>query len=144
MSPAQPFVKCKVDSIEVNMLINTGSMRTIISNKIQAITGIENDKLDTFVSECCISITGGSLNILSHIPVEIKFCESNKGYKGNFLVSIDISYNCELGWDILVQNRLYQLVGPHREGVVGAIYTPSNGSVSGVLEGKPETSEIQF
>lgn len=91
--PAQPFVKCHVDDgVEVNALIDTGSKRTFISDKIQTIIDMENDKLDTSVSERCISITGGSLNILGRMSATVKFGRSKKIYQGNVLVSTNISY----------------------------------------------------
>jgi hypothetical protein len=33
--PSQPFVKCQVGGVEVNALVDTGSMRTFISDNIK-------------------------------------------------------------------------------------------------------------
>ena len=88
--PAQPFVKCQVGVVEVNALIDTGSMRTFISDNIQKIIDLDGETLDTSVPERCISITGGSLQILGRLPADVTFCKSKnkKLYVGNFLVLV--------------------------------------------------------
>ena len=44
--PAQPFVKCQVRGVEVNALIDTGSMRTFISDNIQKIIDLDGETLN--------------------------------------------------------------------------------------------------
>ena len=58
--------------------------------------------------ERCISITGGGLQILGRLPADVTFCKgkNKKVYVGNFLVCTNISYDCVLGWDFLVNNNL--------------------------------------
>ena len=104
--PAQPFVKCQIDGVEVNTLIDTGPMRTFISDNIQKINDLDNKKLDTSVTERCESITGDALRILGRMPGEVKFSKNKKTYVGNFLVCTNIGYDCVLGWDFLVHNNL--------------------------------------
>ena len=60
---AQPFVKRQIDGVEVNALIDTGSMRTFISDNIQKIIDLDNKKLDISVTERCEPITRGALRI---------------------------------------------------------------------------------
>ena len=93
---AQPFVKCQIDGVEINALIDTGSMRTFISDNIQKIIDLDNKKLDISVTERCESITRGALRILGHMPGEVKFCKNKKAYVGNFLVCTNIGYDCVL------------------------------------------------
>ena len=134
-------------------------MRTFISDNIQKIIDLDGETLDTSVPERCISITGGSLQILGRLPADVTFCKSKnkKVYVGNFLVCTNISYDCVLGWDFLVNNNLdlreenfkgtrsYRLVGPHGKSSVNAVgcETFSKGSVSGVLETDTETGKTR-
>ena len=53
--------------------------------------------IDTTVAERCVSITGGSLNILGHFSANVKFKKSGTAYMGRFLVSNNISYDFVLG-----------------------------------------------
>ena len=92
--PAQPFVKCQIDGVEVNALIDTGSMRTFICDNIQKIIDLDHRKLDTSVTERCESITGGALKILGRMPGKVKFCKNKKTCVGNFLVCTNIGCDC--------------------------------------------------
>ena len=144
--PAQPFVKCFINNVEVHALIDTGSMRTFISNKIHNIIDFDGTLIDTTVEERCVSITGGSLNILGHVNANVKFPKSKRAHKGRFLVSDNISYHCVLGWDFLKQHRLslkghfangyssYYLTGSHGRTEVNLSSLPKGESVSGMTE----------
>ncbi len=57
--PTQPFVKCFINDVEVHALIDTGSMKTFISNKIHNIIDFDSKLIDSTVGERCVSITGG-------------------------------------------------------------------------------------
>ena len=74
----------------MHALIDTGSMRTFISNKIHNIIDFDSTLIDTTVEECCVSITGGGLNILGHVNPNVKFPKSKRAHKGRFLVSDNI------------------------------------------------------
>ena len=54
--PAQTFVKSQIDGVEVNALVDTGSMRTFISDNVHKIIDLDNKKLGTSVTERCESI----------------------------------------------------------------------------------------
>lgn len=153
----QPFVKCFINNVEVHALIDTGSMRTFINNKIHNIIDFDSTLIDTTVEERCVSITGGSLNILGHVNANVKFPKSKTAHKGRFLVSDNISYDCVLGWDFLKQHKLslkgnfangcssYYLAGSHGRTEVKLYSLPKGESVSGVTEASGvhagETSE---
>ena len=158
LKPTQPFVKCFINNVEVFALIDTGSMRTFISNNIHDIIDFDRKLIDTSVAERCVSITGGSLNILGHLCGNVKFMKSEKAYMGRFLVSDNISYDCVLGWDFLQQNKLslngdltswnspYYLTGSHGRTKVILSSLPRGDLVTGVTEvsgvpaeGSPET-----
>ena len=62
-------------------------MRTFISDNIQKIIDLDGETLDTSVPERCISITGGSLQILGRLPADVTFCKSNKYYFARILVT---------------------------------------------------------
>ena len=79
--PTQPFVKCFINNVEVYALIDTGSMRTFISNRIHNIIDFDSKLIDSTVAEHCVSITGGSLNILGHLSANVKFAKSKTAYK---------------------------------------------------------------
>ena len=64
-----------------------------------------NVRIDKSGLEKRRSITGGSLDILGRIKVNIKFPSSKQTYSCNFLISNNI-YDCVLGWDFLVANQL--------------------------------------
>ena len=100
-----PFINCFIDNVEVHALIDTGSMRTFISSRIHNID-FDRTLINTTVEERCVSITGGSLNILGHLNANVRFPKSKNVHEGQFLVSNNISYNCVLGWDFLKQNKL--------------------------------------
>ena len=103
--PTQSFINCFINNVEVHALIDTGSMRTFISSRIHNID-FDRTLINTTVEERCVSITGGSLNILGHLNANVRFPKSKNAHEGRFLVSDNISYDCVLGWDFLKQNKL--------------------------------------
>ena len=84
--PTQPFVKCFINDVEVHASIDTAcSMKTFISNKIHNIIDFDSKLIDSTVGERCVSITGGSLNILGHLNANVKLMNSKTAYVGLFL-----------------------------------------------------------
>ena len=59
--PEHPFVACLIDGVPVNALLDTGSMKSFISDKVHNI--FDCGRLDKSQSQRCTSITGGDLNI---------------------------------------------------------------------------------
>ena len=66
----------------------------------------DNVRIDKSDLEKCRSITGGSLDILGQIKGNVKFPSSKHMYNCIFLISNNIQYDCVLGWDFLLANKL--------------------------------------
>ena len=81
-------------------------MRSFIRKDVHTIMDFNNVRIDKSELEKCRSITGGSLDILGRIKGNIKFPSSKLTYNCNFLISNNIQYDCVLGWDFLVANKL--------------------------------------
>ena len=75
-------------------------MKTFISSRIHNIIDFDRTLINTAVEERCVSITGGSLNILGHLNANVKFPKSKNAHEGRFLVSDNIGYDCVFGWDL--------------------------------------------
>ena len=103
--PTQPFIECFINNVEVHASIDTGSMRTFISHKIHSVIDFDNSLINTTIAKHCVAIARDSLNILGHLASNVKFTESKVMYKGHFFVS-NISYDCVLGQDFLIENKL--------------------------------------
>ena len=99
-----PFVTCSIEGIEVQALVDTGSMRSFINKDVYTIMDFNNVRIDKSDLEKCRSITGGSLDISGRIKGNIKFPSSKQMYSCKFLISNNIQYDCVLGWDFLVAN----------------------------------------
>jgi hypothetical protein len=100
-------------------------MWTFISNKIHNIIDFDSKLIDTNITERCVSITGGNLNILGHLSANVKFSKSKTTYRGRFLVGDNISYDCVLEWDFLKENKL-SLQGDLTEGLAPITVLPRN------------------
>ena len=87
-------------------LVDTGSMRSFINKDVYTIMDFDNVRIDKSDLEKCRSITGGSLDILGRIKGNVKFLSSKHNYNCNILISNNIQYDCVLGWDFLVANKL--------------------------------------
>jgi hypothetical protein len=63
--PEHPFVACLIDGVPVNALLDTGSMKSFISDKVHDIPDFDCDRLDKSQSQSkrFTSITGRDLNI---------------------------------------------------------------------------------
>ena len=76
----------------------------------------------------------------------VRLIRSKYVYEGNFLISSTIPYDCVLGWDFVVSNKLdlhvtgregdqyYCLVGPHGTTPISAARPPQEVHLSRVVE----------
>ena len=104
-----PIVSILV-GVYVDALLDTGSMRSFVSDKVHAIFDF-NNLLSSYVGHArFVSITGDPLDIKCSVGCSVKFPNSKYLYHGNFLVSSNIRYDCVLGWDFLAANRLELIV----------------------------------
>ena len=143
--PEHPFVACFVDGVPVNALVDTGSMKSFISDRIHNIIDFNCAKLSKSHAQRCTSISGGDLDITGTIFAHVTFQRSKHIYHSSFLVTSNIPYDCVLGWDFIMQHKLgirgeclggrssYQLVGPYGKTPIHvehpAIKAQSNGIV---------------
>ena len=123
--PEHPFVACLIDGVPVNALLDTGSMKSFISDKVHNIFDFDCGRLDKSQSQRCTSITGGDLHIAGTVSTSVTFSRSKHNYHSSFLVSSNIPYDCVLGWNFITQHKLsvqgdflggrsrYQLVGTY-------------------------------
>ena len=116
------FVDCVIDGVCVRALVDTGSMKSFVSQNVQCVIDFNDSLLDKSSAQKCVSITGNNLNILGQVCTLVKFSNSKITYPSDFLVSDNIQYDCVLGWDFINRNKLslskgtekgYFLVGCH-------------------------------
>ena len=143
--PEHPFVVCLIDGVEVNALVDTGSMKSFINDKLHSLIDLEGSRLIKSTSQRCTSITGGNLNILGHIFTSVHFPNTSRKLNSSFLVSNNIPYDCVLGWDFLTQHRLsihgdfgegrssYQLVGTYGKTPIHANHSAMRAQSNGVV-----------
>ena len=139
--PEHPFVACVIDGVPVNALLDTGSMKSFISDRIHNIFDFDDGRLSTSQSHRCTSITGGDLNIAETISTIVTFSRSKHTYHSSFLASSNIPYDCVLGWNFITQHKLsirgdflggrshYQLVGTYGKIPIHAEHPAMNGVV---------------
>ena len=123
--PTHPYVSCTIEGVQLQALIDAGSMRSFIRTNVYDVIDYHHVDLKNSDSEQCASITGHFLHLDGMASAQVKLVKSKHMYKGNFLISNDIPYDCALGWDFLVANRFdirvieregtydYCLVGSH-------------------------------
>ena len=121
--PNQPVVSCKLGGFDICALLDTGSMKSFVSQEIYAQLCPKPVLAKT--SQNCVSITGQPLAIAGSTQLELSFPHSGSvSYVGQFLVSSTLCSPLErvLGWDFLTSNSLhlscnengsYSLVGLH-------------------------------
>ncbi len=90
--PEHPFVACFVDGVPVNALIDTGSMKSFVSDRIYNIIDFNCAKLNKSQAQRCTSITGGDLDIAGTISAQVTFQRSKHMYHSSFLVTSNIPY----------------------------------------------------
>lgn len=121
--PIQSLVEITIGDLQVRALIHTGSTKPFISSHVYALLDFDSCKLKPD-SINCVSITGNALNILCSFNAKFN---TKSCFPAEFLVSDNISYDCILEWDFLVNNRFnlrgitlgnrwsYYLIGAHGE-----------------------------
>jgi len=149
--PNQPVVSCKLEGFDVCALLDTGSMKSFVSQEIFAQLCPKPVLAKT--SQNCVSITGQPLVIAGSTQLELSFPHSGSvSYVGQFLVSSTLCspLECVLGWDFLTSNNLhlsctedgsYHLVGlhgftplsPHHSPPLPPIQPPLSSAVSSCL-----------
>jgi hypothetical protein len=70
--PVHPIVDCFIDGVKVRALVDTGSMRSFLSDKFIAIIDFNNNRTHKDNTRC-VSITGDSLNITDSISLLVRF-----------------------------------------------------------------------
>ena len=124
----QPILKCSLNGYPVEALIDTGSMKTIISKSVFEKAVVTTDPSSVLRnsdsnSKQCYSITGQPLKSLGEFSGRLQFSGSKYVYVGNFIVCDDMlqPLQCILGWDFLTSHKLqlqvnesgYFMSGPH-------------------------------
>lgn len=124
-------------------------MKSFITDKVHAILDFDNARVRKQTVRC-MSITGNPLTIIGSLEASVKFNKS-ASFIGEFLISSNIKYDCVLGWDFLVRNRLdlrgiesgdrrgYLLVGRHGKTPLTSRISPQD-AISGVVESGAETA----
>ena len=128
-NPRQPLVFCLLDGVQVPALIDTGSMKSIISSRVfdrineTSALMKKPPPIPRGTANTCVAITGQPLNSTCSIAVPLSFPGSSFMYRGEFLVCANVlpRLDCILGWDFLASNYLqlavlgdsYSLIGPH-------------------------------
>lgn len=122
-SCAHPFVDCFIEGVRIRALLDTGSMKSFLNNHVHNVIDFNDLVIDKSGTHKCVSITGDNLNILGRINAKVNFIHRKHSYQGEFLVSTNIPYDCVLGWDFIINNKLslelqdggdYVLCGRHR------------------------------
>ena len=122
--PNQPVVSCNLEGFDVRSLLDTGSMKSFVSQEMFA--QLCPNPFLAKTSQNCVSIAGQPLVIDGSTQLELSFPHSRSvSYVGQFLVSSTLCSpsDCVLGWDFLTSNSLhlscnengsYHCVGLHR------------------------------
>ncbi len=152
--PEHPFVACLIDGVPVNALLDTGSMKSFLSDNILNIIDFDCVRIDKSKSQRCTSITGGELNIVGNISTSVTFHRSKHNYHSAFLVSSNIPYDCVLGWDFIMQHKLsvqgnvlggrssYQLVGTYGKCPIQSEHPANKVQSNGVVITETDSSVI--
>ncbi len=141
-----------MDKVRVRALIDSGSMKSFISKSVQRTIDFDDRKLTKSKKEKCVSITGHTVNIQGNLPSTVKFVGSRTYFKGDFLVSNNIPYECVLGWDFISQNNLslckdvnlgtYILVGKHGATPITNSQSCTTADRAGVVESNPQKVQV--
>ena len=108
LSPSQLLIQCNLAGVNVNALIDTGSMKSFLCRGVF-------DKIlpKPPLAPCesnCIGITGKPLSIDGSAQARLSFpnCSSSLSYLGTFIVSPNLlpSLECIIGWDFITSNAL--------------------------------------
>ena len=147
-----------MEGVNVLALVDTGSVKSFINDKILAILDFNNVKTTKVDPGRYVSITGDPLNIKCKINCSVKFrsIKSPKRkpfYEGDFLVSSNIHHECVLGWDFIVANGLtlgaeehsghysYFVQGPHGSSPIFSQPSTPGSHLSGVVRGTDDVEQ---
>ena len=105
------MIEICIEEVNVLALIDTGSVKSFVNDKIHAILDFNHVKTTIVDPRRYISITGDPLSIKCKInsSVEfrrVKFSKRQTFYEGTFLVSSNIRHECALGWDFIAATGL--------------------------------------
>lgn len=67
-----PVVHVHIEGVKLRALIDTGSMKSFITDKVHAILDFDNARVRTETVRC-MSITGNPLTILGSLEASVKF-----------------------------------------------------------------------
>ena len=119
----RPLVLCNLGGVDVHALIDTGSMKSFITQHVFEILLPQPVLAQT--THKCVGITGQPLDIAGTTQLDMSYpCISPLSYPGTFLVSSTLfqPLECVLGWDFITSNGLqlsstgdgsYFLLGKH-------------------------------
>ena len=91
--PTHPFIVCNIEGVQVQALVDTGSMKSFIKKDVQNVIYFHCRRVNKSV-ERCNSITGDSLDIVGKINVNVNFSGSRYTYSNDFLISSNIAFDC--------------------------------------------------
>ena len=120
----QPMVKCFLNGVQIEALIDTGSMKSILHKSVfDKISLHSQPVISSSYSNQCVSVTGQSLRSYGEFQGQLKFSDGNHIYDIPLLVCDNLlePLQCILGWDFLKSNHLelafdqsqYFIVGLH-------------------------------
>ena len=81
--PVHLVVECSIDGVKLRALVDTGSTRSFMNNKIVAVIDFHWVRVKDEAPRC-MSITSHPLNSFGNICVSVKFSKSPKDFTGNF------------------------------------------------------------
>ena len=120
----QPMVKCFLNGVQIEALIDTGSMKSILHKSVfDKISLHSRPVISSSCSNQCVSVTGQSLRSYGEFQGQLQFSDGGHIYDIPLLVCDNLlePLQCILGWDFLKFNHLelafdqsqYFIVGRH-------------------------------
>ena len=120
----QPMVKCFLNGVQIEALIDTGSMKSILHKSVfDKISLHSRPVISSSCSNQCVSVTGQSLRSYGDFQGQLQFSDGGHIYDIPLLVCDNLlePLQCILGWDFLKFNHLelafdqsqYFIVGRH-------------------------------
>ena len=120
----QPMVKCSLNGVQIEALIDTGSMKSILHKSVFDKISLHSPPvINSSCSNQCVSVTGQSLRSYGEFQGQLQFSDGGHIYDIPLLVCDNLlePLQCILGWDFLKSNHLelaldqsqYFIVGHH-------------------------------